>query len=77
MSKKHVLQIKIRQTFCWGPKDEKVSLYAEEVMRLLEGFWETCVCKEEPREIRVSSGKHGFLIVQLVKNLSAMQETPV
>ena len=35
MSKKHVLRIKIRQTFYWGAKDEKVSLYSEEVMRLL------------------------------------------
>ena len=59
--------------FTGAPKMRKLAC----TLKKSAGFWETHVFKEEPRELRISRGKYGFLIAPLVKNLSAMQETPV
>ena len=52
---KHVLRIKICQTFGWAVKDEKVSLYSQGVVRLLG---DTCVCREEPGGISIGRERY-------------------
>ena len=51
--------------FAGAPKMRKLAC----TLKKSWGFWETRVCKEEPREISISRGKYGFLIAQLEKNL--------